>query len=123
MNKRLTPFLENIGEATAACLLAMVQGNLLAVSLTHWAIAIRTGLLAGMVATAAILVLRTSRPGRVALVLACTTAVADFVVHAGRGGGGAGEAAFTALVAGGLSLGVGALIHRGVASSTTPESP
>ncbi|MGE0623806.1 MAG: hypothetical protein AB7I04_08690 [Pseudomonadales bacterium] len=47
------PFLENAAEATTACLLAMVQGNLLAISLGHWLIASQTGLAAGAATAAA----------------------------------------------------------------------
>ena len=33
MKRKLAPFLENIAESTTACLVTMVQGNLLALSL------------------------------------------------------------------------------------------
>ena len=61
MGRKFAPFIENIAEATGACLLTMVQGNLMALTLTHWAIASQTGLVAGTLASAAILLARTSR--------------------------------------------------------------
>jgi hypothetical protein len=33
MKRQIQPFIENLSEATAACLVTMVQGNLLAITL------------------------------------------------------------------------------------------
>jgi hypothetical protein len=118
MRRRLIPFVENVGEATAACLVAMVQGNLFAVSLTHWAIAVRTGLFAGTAAAATILLLRTTVRWRIAIVLALVTGIVDYLVHPGQLGPGVTEAAVTGLGAGALSLVVGALVRRHRRAST-----
>jgi hypothetical protein len=123
MRRRLTPFVENIGESTAACLVAMVQGNLFAVSLTHWAIAVQTGLFAGAAATATILLLRTTVRWRIALVLALVTGIVDYLVHPGKLGPGATEAVVTGLGAGALSLFVGALVRCLRGASTANAGP
>ncbi|MFP6837386.1 MAG: hypothetical protein VB948_14910 [Pseudomonadales bacterium] len=93
---RIPPFVENIAEATGACLITMVQGNLLALTLTHWLIASQTGIAAGVVTSAAILLSRTNRRWIVSAVLGVATAVADFVVHPG----GFGPVFLEALVTG-----------------------
>ena len=55
-DNKLTPYLENISEATAACLLTMVQGNLLVLGISHWIIASQTGIVAGLIASTGIAV-------------------------------------------------------------------
>jgi hypothetical protein len=112
MKRKLAPFVENIGESTAACLVAMVQGNLFAVSLTHWAIATRTGIVAGVFAATALLLMRTTARWRIAITLALVTGVVDYFMHPGKLGPGVTEAVVTGLGAGVLSLLVGALIRR-----------
>jgi hypothetical protein len=106
--KRLVePFIENAAEATTACLLTMVQGNLLAISLGHWLIASQTGIAAGA-ATAAVLYLwSNTRPWKVALVLGVLTAIVDFFVHPGQFGPVALEAIVTGAGAAALSWLVG----------------
>ena len=47
MKKKLTPIFENVAESTTACLITMVQGNLLALTVSHWLIASQTGVVAG----------------------------------------------------------------------------
>ena len=61
MKRKIAPFIENISESTAACLVTMVQGNLLILGVGHWVIASRTGVIAGVVAAVAILLVRTQR--------------------------------------------------------------
>jgi len=103
-SKRLVePFLENAAEATAACLLAMVQGNLLAISLGHWLIASQTGLAAGAATAAVLYVWSNANPGKVALLLGVLTAVADFFVHPGHFGPVVLEAVVTGAMAAALS--------------------
>ena len=34
-DSKVTPFIENVAESTTACLITMVQGNLLALTLGH----------------------------------------------------------------------------------------
>jgi hypothetical protein len=112
MKRKLTPFLENIGESTVACLVAMVQGNLFAVSLTHWTVATRTGMVAGAFAATAVLLMRTTVRWRIAITLALVTGVVDYFMHPGMLGPGVTEAVVTGVGAGALSLLVGALLSR-----------
>ncbi len=110
--RKLAPFLENIAESTTACLVAMVQGNLLALSLTHWMIASRTGVIAGVVASVAIMLARTARPWVVSSVLGFVTAVVDYLVHPGGFGPAAMEAVVTGLGAALLSALVGTVVRK-----------
>lgn len=112
MKKKVALFAENIGESSAACLVAMVQGNILAVTATHWAIALQTGLAAGTAASIALAFMRTTGKWRVALVLAVVTGIVDYLVHPGMIGGGPTEAILTGLGAGALSLAVGEMVGR-----------
>lgn len=112
MKAEAAPFIENIAESTTACLVAMVQGNLLAISLTHWVIASRTGLIAGAITTAATLVLPTRRRWLVSAVLGIATAVVDLYVHPGHFGPVAAEAIVTGTGATVLSQLVGTLVDR-----------
>lgn len=58
----LTSIAENVCEAGAACLVTMVQGNLLAVTLAHGAIASRTVVVSGLAASLLVWITRSSRP-------------------------------------------------------------
>lgn len=107
---RNTLYVENISEAAAACLFTMVQGNILVLGLGHLYIATQTGIVAGLLATAALLVAKTSKRWVVSLVLGCVTAIVDFLIHPGMFGGVATEALVTGLMAGCLSYMVGSLI-------------
>ena len=62
MNHKIAPFVENMAESTVACLTTMIQGNLLALTVSHWLIASQMGVVAGSVTSCAILVARTNRP-------------------------------------------------------------
>ena len=112
MKGKISPFLENIAESTTACLVTMVQGNLMALTLGHWLIASQTGLVAGTVSSAAILLARTKKRWVISLTLGSVTVVVDFLVHPGMFGPVVLEAAVTGLGAALLSLLVGGLIHR-----------
>lgn len=108
----VAPVVENMAESTTACLLAMVQGNVVVLTASHWAIAAQTGLAAGALASAALVLSRVRRPWVVALVLGGTTAVVDGAVHDGGFGPPGTEALVTGLVAGILSWIVGSLVAR-----------
>jgi hypothetical protein len=86
MKEKLTPIVENVAESTAACLVTMVQGNLLAVGLSHWIIASQTGVIAGAVTSAAIIAAQADNRRVVAIVLGSVTAVVDFFMHPGSFG-------------------------------------
>jgi hypothetical protein len=112
MKRRLTLLIENMGESTTACLLAMVQGNVLAVTASHWLIASRTGIVAGLVAAAVLFAIQRLDKWVIAGTLAIVTAVVDFFSHPAQFGPFATEAIVTGLVAGALSLLV-AKVSRG----------
>lgn len=80
-SRRAGVFVENMAEATAACLFAMVQGNLAAVGLGHLIVASQTGLLAGLIAGISLLLARTQRRWLLAVQLGVTTMLADFLLH------------------------------------------
>lgn len=123
MTRRWTPFVENIAESTAACLLTMVQGNLFALTATHWVIASRTGIIAGAVASAALLAIRAQRPWVVASVLGVLTAAVDYFVHPGGFGPAVAEALVTGAGAAVLSLLVGATVRRWRRRAPAATSP
>lgn len=107
MKPKITPIVENIAEATAACLITMSQGNFLAFTLTHWLIASQTGVLAGIAASAALLLTRTNKRWVIAIVLGVITAVVDWFVHPSMFGAALTEAAVTGVAAAVLSYAVG----------------
>lgn len=81
MSSRIGHYLENIGEAGCACLITMVQGNMLALTLSHWLIASQTGLIAGAIATTTMIAARFRKQWLISLTLGIVTAVVDFYVH------------------------------------------
>jgi hypothetical protein len=106
------PVFENITESGAACLITMVQGNVLALGVGHWIIASQTGLAAGVLASVAIYASRGRGRWIVAGVLAVATAVVDYLVHPSAFGSIATEAIVTGLGAGALSLVVSTIRRR-----------
>ena len=119
MKHRVGPFVENIAESTVACLVAMVQGNLLALSLSHWVIASRTGVIAGVVASVVLLLARTHKRWVIAAVLGAITAVVDYLVHPAMFGPVGVEPLVTGLGAATLSYLVGIAIGRARKTSST----
>jgi len=111
MNKKLTPFVENIAESTTACLVTMVQGNVLALGLSHWIIASQTGVAAGTITAAAILLSKTDKRWMISLLLGLVTAVVDYNIHPGMFGSAATEAIVTGIGAAVLSYLVGTIIQ------------
>jgi hypothetical protein len=112
-NFDFTPYAENVCESGLACLLTMVQGNVLALTLSHWLIASQTGLLAGAIVGTTVLTVKLRRPWVVSLVLGVvTTAVDSFVHPATFGLTSLTEACVTGLGAFALSLAVSATVRR-----------
>lgn len=111
MKKKLAPLAENIGEATTACVITMVQGNFLALGLTHWIIASQTGVIAGVIASIALLLTQTDNRLMIAIVLGVVTGVVDYFVHPGMIGPVFLEAIITGIGAGVLSYFVGFAVH------------
>ena len=109
--KKLTPFVEYVAESTTACLVTMVQGNFLALTISHIVIASQTGVIAGAVAAAGLLIAKTNQRWVVSLVLGAVTAVVDYFVHPGMFGPIAAEAIVTGIAAGLLSYLAGAAVH------------
>jgi hypothetical protein len=81
----------------------MVQGNVLALGLSHLYIAAQTGIFAGILAAAVILFAKLKNRKLVSLLLAVVTAVVDYFVHPGMFGSVATEALVTGAAAGILS--------------------
>ncbi len=111
MKPKITPIVENVAEATAACLITMSQGNFLAFTLTHWLIASQTGVLAGIAASAALLLTRTDRRWVIAIVLGIVTAAVDWFVHPSMFGTAVTEAIVTGVGAALLSYLVGTTVR------------
>ena len=107
MNRKITPFVENITEATTACLITMVQGNVLALGLGHWLIASQTGIAAGSLTAALTLIAKTRKRWVISLSLGLITAIVDYFVHPGMFGSVATEAVVTGVGAAILSYLVG----------------
>lgn len=113
MKKKLTPFIENIAESGAACLVTMVQGNLLLIGASHWITASQTGLIAGTLAATTLTLTKTDNRLFIAALLGLVTAVVDYFVHPGMIGESAfAEAIITGLGAAALSYLAGTLMIR-----------
>lgn len=103
---RVGPLLENVSESATACLVTMVQGNVLALGVGHWIVASQTGLAAGSFATVALYASRGRGRWVVAGVLAVSTALFDYLIHDSGFGSAVTEAIVTGIGAGVLSLAV-----------------
>ena len=112
VKKKLAPYIEYFAESTTACLVTMVQGNVLALGLGHLYIASQTGIAAGAIAYVAILFAKTGKRWIISVVLGLATGIVDFVVHPGMFGTVATEAVVTGFAAAILSYLVGIAIQR-----------
>lgn len=111
VKRRITPVIEYVAEAGTACLVTMAQGNILAITVSHLLIASQTGVIAGVVAAAALYFSRTAKRWLISLVLGVMTAIVDFFVHPGMFGAVATEAIATGIAAAVLSYLAGSLVH------------
>lgn len=111
-NRKVSTLVENIAESGSACLITMVQGNVLAIGISHWVIASQTGLVAGAASAAALALAKTDNRWAVAGILGVVTAVVDYFIHPGMIGGAATEAIITGAGAAALSLVVRVLVSR-----------
>ena len=109
---KITPFVEYMSESTAACLVTMVQGNLLALTLSHVIIASQTGIVAGGIAALGLLATKTRNRWVISITLGVITAIVDFYVHPGMFGSVATEAIVTGIVAAVISYATGAVIRK-----------
>lgn len=118
MKKYAAVFAENVAEAGSACLVTMLQGNLLAMTMSHWLIASQTGLVAGAATTAALAATRTDNRWLIAGMLGVLTAVVDFFIHPAMLASAILESVLTGAGAAALSWLVSTLIRRRRADAT-----
>ena len=110
-SKKVTTIVEYVAESSTACLVTMAQGNVLALTVSHLVIASQTGVIAGLLAAAGLILAKTDQRWIVSLVLGVATAVVDYFVHPGMFGPAAFEAIVTGVGAGILSYLVGTAIR------------
>lgn len=110
-DNKVTPYLESVSESTMACLVTMVQGNIFALGLGHLVIASQTGIIAGIVASTALLLAKTKNRVVISIVLGIATGVVDFFTHEGAFGAEATEAIVTGFGAAVLSYAIGNLME------------
>lgn len=122
IKKKVAPFIENVAESGAACLITMVQGNVLALGVSHWVIASQTGVVAGTAAAATITLVKTDNRWAIAGILGVLTAVVDYFVHPGMFEPAAMEAIVTGVGAAILSFAAGMLLRRYRARRAIRES-
>jgi hypothetical protein len=100
-------FLEQFGQATGACLLAMTSGDIKAIGLEHWLTALTTGMITGLLgAIVTLSPLRRHYSNRwfVAAMTFIITTIADWTSHPSHFGGQLTEAIVTGGAASLLSL-------------------
>jgi len=106
--RKVITYIENVLESGTACLFTMVQGNLVALTAAHWLTASQTGLIAGALASSAIVMARLRRAWVVSVLLGLVTAFVDAFVHHGHfGPAGIMEAVVTGCGASLLSFALG----------------
>jgi hypothetical protein len=112
MNKKIAPFVEYVSESSMACLITMVQGNLLALTVGHLLVASQTGLIAGAITAVSVITIKTKKRWIVSGLLGLITGVVDYFVHPGMFGAAATEAIVTGIGAAVISYNIGLLIAR-----------
>ena len=112
MNKKVTPLIEYFSEATTACLVTMVQGNLLSLTVGHLIIASQTGIFAGILSYIVVIFAKIKRIEIIAILLGFFTAIVDFYMHPAMFGSLATEAIVTGIGAGLLSYFIGFLMNH-----------
>jgi sorbitol-specific phosphotransferase system component IIC len=107
IQEKLTIFFRRFSEAMPACLMVMVQGNPLALSLGHWLKACQTGAIAGLIMVGLSFTPRKDLMDNKYTIAGLTgfaTALADYFVHPTHFGGEFTEALVTGIAAGLLCL-------------------
>ena len=123
MKERVKPLIEYIAESTTACLVTMVQGNILALTLGHLVVASQTGVIAGVCAAGALYLARTDKRWLVSIVLGTATGIVDFYIHPGNFGSAASEAIVTGIGAAILSYLMGYILTRFRRDAVTADEP
>lgn len=111
MKDKAKSLAEGVSESTVACLLAMVQGNVLSLTVSHLLIATQTGLIAGSIALTLNLVVNAKPIWVAPLLLAVSTTAVDYLMHPSSFGSVATEAIVTGVMAGGMAYLVAAAIR------------
>jgi len=107
LKEKIEVFVRRMSEATPSCLMMMVQGNALALTLTHWQKAIQTGAITGGLAVLIAFSGRKELQDNKFVIAGLTgflTAIADFMTHPTHFGGESTEAIATGIGAGLLCL-------------------
>ena len=107
MKREIIPFIEYFAEAATACLVTMVQGNMLVVTAAHLIIASQTGLIAGAIAALGLYFARANTRLVISMTLGVITTVVDYLVHPGMFGSAVTEAVVTGVGAAILSYLIG----------------
>ena len=107
MRKAIIPFIEYFAEAATACLVTMVQGNILVVTAAHLLVASQTGLIAGAIAVLGLYFARASTRWLISVSLGVITGAVDYFVHPGMFGSVVTEALVTGVGAAILSYLIG----------------
>ena len=97
-------FTGRVVQATPACLMAMVQGNVTAITSGHWIKALETGASTGLLVIAASLAFKEKEIYENKYVISALTSIAtmiaDYAMHPSHFGGPSTEAIVTGLAAG-----------------------
>jgi hypothetical protein len=104
---KLEIFVRRVSEATPSCLMMMVQGNVLALTFTHWLKALQTGAITGLLAVIVSFSGRKELQDNKFVIAGLTgflTAIADYATHPSHFGGETTEALATGVAAGLLCL-------------------
>jgi hypothetical protein len=105
--EKLEIFIRRLSEATPSCLMMMVQGNALAITLAHWMKALQVGFLTGLLAVFISFSDRKELQDNKYVIAGLTgflTTISDFVLHPSHFGGVSTEAVVTGIAAGLLCL-------------------
>ena len=111
VKEKVAPAVEYFAESTTACIVTMVQGNFLALTVGHLLIASQTGIISGVFAAIALFFARTDRRWLISIILGVITAVVDYFVHPDMIGAVVSEAIMTGVAAGVLSYIAGSMIQ------------
>ncbi len=107
IQEKINIFIRRFSEAMPACLMVMVQGNALALTLHHWIKACQTGALAAIIVVGLSFTPRKEMMDNKYAVAGLTgfaTSIADYLMHKTHFGGEFTEALVTGIAAGLLCL-------------------